>query len=90
MAGVVKVAPRWGFSVCAVYRPRRAEGGATDFGRESPAEELSQQQARFRESVPIGRTGTVHEVAPASPYLMASSFVTGQVLAVDGGVMLEK
>jgi NAD(P)-dependent dehydrogenase (short-subunit alcohol dehydrogenase family) len=65
-------------------------GRATAFWREVPAEELAQQQAGFSESVPLGRTGTVSEVASAYLYLMGNSFVTGQVLAVDGGVMLTK
>jgi NAD(P)-dependent dehydrogenase (short-subunit alcohol dehydrogenase family) len=65
-------------------------GRATAFWREVPAEELAQQQAGFSESVPLKRTGTVHEVASAYLYLMGNSFVTGQVLVVDGGVMLTK
>ena len=65
-------------------------GRATAFWREAPDQELAQQQTDFAKSVPLERTGTVHEVASAYLYLMANSFVTGQVLAVDGGVMLTK
>jgi NAD(P)-dependent dehydrogenase (short-subunit alcohol dehydrogenase family) len=36
----------------------------------------------------LRRLGTVEEVADAYIFLMTASFVTGQVLAVDGGVSL--
>jgi NAD(P)-dependent dehydrogenase (short-subunit alcohol dehydrogenase family) len=38
--------------------------------------------------VPAGRVGTVEELAGAAMFLMASPFVTGTVLAVDGGALL--
>jgi hypothetical protein len=40
--------------------------------------------------VPLQRLGTVEEVASAYVFLMTNGFITGQVLAVDGGVMLRK
>jgi NAD(P)-dependent dehydrogenase (short-subunit alcohol dehydrogenase family) len=42
------------------------------------------------ETVPLRRLATREQVAAAYLHLMTSGFVTGQVLAVDGGVMLAK
>lgn len=39
---------------------------------------------------PLGRLGTVDEVASSYIHLMENAFITGQVLAVDGGVMFTK
>ncbi|MEV0169342.1 hypothetical protein [Nonomuraea fuscirosea] len=47
-------------------------------------------QAGFAERVPLRRIATVPEAAPAYLQLMTSTFITGQVVAVDGGVMLDK
>jgi NAD(P)-dependent dehydrogenase (short-subunit alcohol dehydrogenase family) len=55
-----------------------------------PTGELEKAQAVFSESVPLKRLGTAQEVASAYVYLMANGFITGQVLVVDGGVMLQK
>jgi NAD(P)-dependent dehydrogenase (short-subunit alcohol dehydrogenase family) len=63
-------------------------GTATTFWRDVPADELEQAQADFRERVPLARLATVEEVAAAYVHLMTNGFITGQVLAVDGGVML--
>ena len=35
--------------------------------------------------IPLGRLGTAREIAQAVVYLSEASYVTGQVLAVDGG-----
>jgi NAD(P)-dependent dehydrogenase (short-subunit alcohol dehydrogenase family) len=40
--------------------------------------------------VALKRVGTVDEVASTYIHLMTNTFITGQVLAVDGGVMLDK
>jgi 3-oxoacyl-[acyl-carrier protein] reductase len=50
-----------------------------------PGEELDQE---YIERVPLHRTGTGDDIADAVVYLAASNFVTGQVIAVDGGRML--
>jgi NAD(P)-dependent dehydrogenase (short-subunit alcohol dehydrogenase family) len=65
-------------------------GSETGFWRETPAQELSDATAAFRSQVPLRRLGTVREVAAAYIHLMTNGFITGQVLAVDGGVMLRK
>ena len=46
--------------------------------------------SRDRTPVPLGRQGTAEEVADAVVFLMSSraSYITGQVLAVDGGLTL--
>ncbi|XP_054906060.1 carbonyl reductase family member 4 isoform X5 [Poeciliopsis prolifica] len=45
------------------------------------------EEARAR-SIPLGRFGTPEEVAMAVLFLLESSYVTGQVLVVDGGLQL--
>lgn len=65
-------------------------GTGTSFWKGVPASDLEQQQAGFSEGVPLKRVGTVDEVASAYIHLMTNTFITGQVLAVDGGVMLDK
>jgi NAD(P)-dependent dehydrogenase (short-subunit alcohol dehydrogenase family) len=63
---------------------------ATSFWRDVPAGELRTAERAFVETVPLRRLATREQVAAAYLHLMTSGFVTGQVLAVDGGVMLAK
>jgi NAD(P)-dependent dehydrogenase (short-subunit alcohol dehydrogenase family) len=63
-------------------------GAATAFWKDVPAEELRRQEVGFGERVPLRRVATVSEVAATYLHLMTNSFVTGQTVAVDGGVML--
>jgi NAD(P)-dependent dehydrogenase (short-subunit alcohol dehydrogenase family) len=65
-------------------------GTGTLFWKDMAAAELEKAQATFSESVPLKRLGTVEEVASAYVHLMTNGFITGQVLSVDGGVMLRK
>jgi NAD(P)-dependent dehydrogenase (short-subunit alcohol dehydrogenase family) len=65
-------------------------GRATSFWRDMPANELEQAQAGFAETVPLRRLGTPEQVASAYIHLITNNFITGQVLSVDGGVMLAK
>jgi NAD(P)-dependent dehydrogenase (short-subunit alcohol dehydrogenase family) len=65
-------------------------GTATAFWRDTPPDELARQQAAFAAGVPLRRTAATSEVADAYLLLMTSTFITGQVLAVDGGVMLAR
>ena len=65
-------------------------GAATSFWRDVPATELERTQAEFAELVPLKRLGTPGQVASAYIHLITNDFITGQVLPVDGGVMLSK
>jgi 3-oxoacyl-[acyl-carrier protein] reductase/pteridine reductase len=52
-----------------------------------PFEDIDARGLRLVERTPAGRGGTPEEVAGAVLYfLQASNFVTGQILAVDGGL----
>ncbi len=63
-------------------------GTGTLFWKDMSPDELENAQAAFGENVPLKRIGMVEEVASAYVHLMTNGFITGQVLAVDGGVML--
>jgi NAD(P)-dependent dehydrogenase (short-subunit alcohol dehydrogenase family) len=52
--------------------------GTIQFPGEAPDEEYIRR-------VPLHRTGTGHDIADAVAYLVATDFVTGQIIAVDGG-----
>jgi NAD(P)-dependent dehydrogenase (short-subunit alcohol dehydrogenase family) len=65
-------------------------GTNTAFWKDMPPEALEKQQAGFSRLVPLRRVGTVAEVASGYLHLMTNTFVTGQILAVDGGAMLDK
>lgn len=45
-------------------------------------------KAELIESTPLGRIGTPEDVAGAAVFLAEAPFVTGQVLSVDGGILL--
>lgn len=53
-----------------------------------PAAQRAETKAHFAETIPLGRTATIDEVAGAYLFLMGNGFVTGQQIAVDGGIML--
>ncbi len=55
--------------------------GTIQFSGEPPDEEYIRR-------VPLHRTGTGDDIADAVLYLVTSDFVTGQVIAVDGGRLL--
>ena len=62
----------------------------TPFWKDMPVDQLETVKASVTQAVPLKRLGTVEEVASAYVHLMTNGFITGQVLAVDGGVMLRK
>ena len=65
-------------------------GTATSFWRDLPENKVEQAQARFAELVPLKRLGTSKQVASTYLHLITNDFITGQVVPVDGGVMLSK
>lgn len=59
--------------------------GVIEFGDRPPVERVAKMIAQ----TPAGRSGTADEIANAVAYFMnATDFVTGQLLAVDGGLGL--
>lgn len=60
----------------------------TPFWRDMPAKQLEETRLRFAESIPLGRTATIDELAGAYLFLLKNTFITGQHLAIDGGIML--
>jgi NAD(P)-dependent dehydrogenase (short-subunit alcohol dehydrogenase family) len=60
----------------------------TGYWRGVPDEALQGIFGRVAGALPAGRVGTADDVAEAAVFLMTSSFVTGQVLQVDGGLEL--
>lgn len=57
----------------------------TDWWSGLPEEARRAQFAEFAAALPVRRIGTPDDVADAIVYLIGATFVTGQVLAVDGG-----
>jgi NAD(P)-dependent dehydrogenase (short-subunit alcohol dehydrogenase family) len=63
-------------------------GTATAFWRDMSAADLASAESAFRDRVPLKRLATTTDVAAGYLDLITNSCITGQVLAVDGGVML--
>ncbi len=61
-------------------------GTRTGFWRDVPG--LAELESGFAQKVPLRRIADVEEVAAAYLHLLTNRYITGQVLAVDGGVML--
>ncbi|CAE6477253.1 unnamed protein product [Rhizoctonia solani] len=60
----------------------------TEFHDAYPAEAKEQLFKSRRESLPVGHIGTPDEVAEAYIFAMKCSYLTGQVIVVDGGGVL--
>ncbi|ROP61760.1 NAD(P)-dependent dehydrogenase (short-subunit alcohol dehydrogenase family) [Enterobacter sp. BIGb0383] len=60
----------------------------TPFWREQPEEQVEATRQHFASVIPLGRTAEIDELASAYLFLMTNDFITGQQLAVDGGIML--
>jgi len=65
-------------------------GAHTRFWREMATAQLEAAEAGFRESVPLKWIASVEEVASTYLHVMSNGYITGQFVAVDGGVMLRK
>ncbi len=52
---------------------------------EDPDDAWGSQRASILERIPLGRTGESQDIADAVAYLVGAPYVTGQILAVDGG-----
>ena len=62
----------------------------TELWRDKTREELDARTLSFSQLAPMGRIASVEDVADAYIFLMANPFTTGQMLTVDGGIMLRK
>jgi len=60
----------------------------TPLWKDLPAADRAATKATFDRTIPLRRTATVDEIASAFIFLMTNDFVTGQQVAVDGGIML--
>lgn len=60
----------------------------TPFWRHQTAEQVEQTRQHFADIIPLGRTAEISELASAYLFLLKNEFITGQQIAVDGGVML--
>lgn len=52
---------------------------------EDPDDTWGKQQQAILRRIPLARTGTPEDIADAVHYLATAPYVTGQILAVDGG-----
>lgn len=50
-----------------------------------PEQSNASEQANVMKSIPLGRAGNAKQVATAVGFLIEAEYITGQVIAVDGG-----
>ena len=62
----------------------------TALWRAKPREHVDARIQSYSKINPLGRLGTPQEVASAYIFLMTNTYTTGQVLRIDGGMMLRK
>ena len=62
----------------------------TALWRNKTREELDARIRSFSQLAPMGRIASVQDVAEAYIFLMTNPFTTGQMLNIDGGIMLRK
>jgi NAD(P)-dependent dehydrogenase (short-subunit alcohol dehydrogenase family) len=60
----------------------------TPFWRDMPAEQRDGIKAHFEQTIPLKRLASIEELAMSYIFLMQNGFITGQHIAVDGGIML--
>lgn len=62
----------------------------TNLWRDKPREDIDARIDSYSRANPLGRPGTLEEVAAVYLFAMTNSYVTGQTFRVDGGMMLRK
>jgi NAD(P)-dependent dehydrogenase (short-subunit alcohol dehydrogenase family) len=62
----------------------------TALWRAKPREDVDARIESYSKINPLGRLGTPQEVASAYIFLMTNTYRTGQVLRIDGGMILRK
>jgi NAD(P)-dependent dehydrogenase (short-subunit alcohol dehydrogenase family) len=60
----------------------------TPFWRHQAEAQVEQTRQHFAEIIPLKRTAEIDELASAYLFLIQNDFITGQQIAVDGGIML--
>lgn len=60
----------------------------TPLWRGMSPDQIAATRAQFSRTIPLGRTAEIDEVAQAYLFLMQCGFITGQTIAVDGGLTL--
>ncbi len=60
----------------------------TPFWRQQAKEQVEQARQHFADIIPLKRTAEIDEIASAYLFLIQNEFITGQQIAVDGGIML--
>ena len=60
----------------------------TPLWRNIPAPDVEATKQRLSQTIPLGRTAEIEEIALAYIFLMQCSFITGQTIVVDGGLTL--
>ena len=60
----------------------------TTFWRDMEPDQKEQIRQHFADSIPMKRTAEVDEISQAYLFLITNGFITGQAIAVDGGIML--
>jgi NAD(P)-dependent dehydrogenase (short-subunit alcohol dehydrogenase family) len=78
-------------AICPGTIPTAIFGQAFGYSREDSARMLPQIQDIFRAAQPVPRAGVPEDIAQMALFLAsdASSFVTGQDITVDGGLLLQ-
>jgi NAD(P)-dependent dehydrogenase (short-subunit alcohol dehydrogenase family) len=88
-AGVIsltqQLALEWGSDGIRVNAVAPGIISGTNFSQNSNRPEVLEQRQPI---VPLGRTGTAEDIAPAAVFLLSdwARYITGQVLVVDGGL----
>ena len=82
-AGLVALTRALALELAPTVRVNAVAPGAIAWPEDGQFE--SGERARIVATTPLGRTGSAEEVAQAVHFLCTATYVTGQILAVDGG-----